>query len=122
MQKGIIAAIVVALLCVFGLVVFCNSRETSPEIQKIVDVQYHKLSLRLVQLDEVTPKNYKLLSDQLDSIRWEPIEDGGKYEKAKKELFLEEKRKKAENIRNYYHEEKETIIPHIIEYPDDIKE
>lgn len=120
-MKQIILAIVVVVIIVAGLFAFCN-RGTDPEIQKTVDRQYHELSLRLVDLAEPTTDNYQSLAKQLDSIRWVAVEDGRKYEKQKKELYLGEKRKIAESIRKYYIDDKVTVIPYIIENPDDIKE
>lgn len=121
-MKKIISVIVVVLLLLLGLFMYCNSRGTNPEIKKTVDLQYHKLSIKIVELETPDETNFESVAAKLDSIRWEPVEDGGSYEKAKKELYLEEKKKHAEEIKKFYDGSGNKMIPHIIEYPDDIKE
>ena len=92
---------VLAIVIIIGLVVYCN-RGTDPEIQKKVDKQYFGLRTNLLEISEPDETNFQEIAAQLDSVRWTPIEDGGKYEKKNKELFLKEKRKIAEKIKEIY--------------------
>lgn len=115
------ASAVLAILVIIGLVVFCN-RPTPPKITKEVDKQYHSLCYKLADLPEVDETNYKDVEVQLESIKWQKIEDGGSYEDKSKELFLKEKRDIAKKIQKIYDETKEGPVPQIIAYPDDISE
>lgn len=117
-----IIGILVVIVIVLGLVLYCNNRGTDDEIKEKVDTQYHELCLKLIKVSNPNETNFQEYAVQLDSIRWQEIEDGGRYEKKKKELFLEEKQKIATRIKEIYDDTKTGPVPQIIAYPDDISE
>lgn len=117
-----IIGILVVIVIVLGLVLYCNNRGTDPEIKRKVDSLYHELSLKLIEVENPNETNFQEYATQLESIRWQEVEDGGSYEKKKKELFLEEKQRIAEKIKDIYDDTKTGGAPQIIAYPDVIKD
>lgn len=117
-----IIGILVVIVIVLGLVLYCNNRGTDPKIKSKVDRQYHELSLKMIEVENPNETNFQEYAALLDSIRWQEVEDGGSYEKKKKELFLEEKQKIATRIKEIYDDTKTGPVPQIIAYPDDISE
>lgn len=118
---GIVFIIIVVIAVILGGFSYCN-RETAPEIKKEVDLQYHRLSIKLVELEIPNDSNFAIIANQLDSIRWTPIEDGGRYEEAKKEMFVEEKKRIAVDLKEFFEKSNNSTAPRIIETPDEISE
>lgn len=117
-----IIGILVVIVIVLGLVLYCNNRGTDDEIKEKVDTQYHELCLKLIKVSNPNETNFQEYAVQLDSIRWQEIEDGGRYEKKKKELFKEEKKRIAEKIRDIYNDTETGGAPRIIAFPKVIED
>lgn len=117
-----IIGILVVIVIVLGLVLYCNNRGTDPKIKSKVDKQYHELSLKMIEVSNPNETNFQEYAVQLDSIRWQEVEDGGSYEKKKKELFLEEKQRIAEKIKEIYDDTETGGAPRIIAFPEVIED
>lgn len=103
MKKGaLIGATVGAATVVAGYLFLVRPQPTPPEVANPVDTQYEELS---IAINDLTAKagepdaNIDSLATVLETLRWKPVKDGGKYEVEKRNLYLNAKRDAAMAMR-----------------------